>query len=75
MITSSLIRKYDVIICHFDIETTKEVESLHCCFVFGWIKLKFGVKGNFTLLISNRNLKMQYQFEIVRKCHFSSLRS
>ena len=40
---------------HFDVVTTKEVESLHCFFVFGWIKLKFGVRGNFGLLISNRN--------------------
>ena len=37
---------------HFDVATTKEVESLRCFFVFGWIKLK-----------------MQYQFEIIRKYH------
>ena len=60
---------------HFDVSTTKEVESLHCFFVFGWIKLKFGVGGNFRLLISNLNSKTQYQFQILRKCHFSSLRS
>ena len=40
---------------HFDVATTTEVESLYCFFVFGWIKLKFGVKGNFRLLISNLN--------------------
>ena len=51
------------------------MESLHCFFVFGWIKLKFGVMGNFRLLLSNLNSKTQYQFEILRKCHFSSLRS
>ena len=57
---------------HFDVVTTKEVESGHCFFVFGWIKLKFAVKGNFRL---NLNSKTQYQFEILRKSHFSSLRS
>ena len=51
------------------------MESLHCFFVFGWIKLKFGVRGNFRLLISNLSSETQYQFEILRKCHFSSLRS
>ena len=42
---------------HFDVTTTKEVESLHCFFVFGWTELKFGVGGggNFRLLISNLN--------------------
>ena len=33
--------------------TTKEMESLHRLSVFGWIKLKWGVRGNFRLLISN----------------------
>ena len=51
------------------------MESLHCFFVFGWIKLKFVARGNFRLLISNLNLKRHYQFKILRKCHFSSLRS
>ena len=56
--------------CHFDVATAKEVESFHCFFGFGWIKLKFVVKSNFRLLISNLNSKTQYQFEISRKCHF-----
>ena len=60
---------------HFDVTTTKEVESLHCFFVFWWIKLKFGVRGNFILLISNLNSETQHQFEIFRKYYFSSLRS
>ena len=60
---------------HFDVATAKEVESLHCFFVFGWIKLKFGVRGNFGFLISSLSSKMQYRFEILRKCHMSSLRS
>ena len=51
------------------------MESLHRFFIFGWIKLKFRVKGNFRLLISNLNSKMQYRFVILRKRHFSSLRS
>ena len=72
---SSLIRTYDVIIAIFDVATAKEVESLHCFFVLEWIKLKFGVRDNCRLLISNLNSKMQRHFEILRKCHFSSLRS
>ena len=51
------------------------MESFHCIFVFRWIKPKFGVRGNFRLLISNLNSNAQYQFEILTKCHFSSLRS
>ena len=58
--TSPVIRKYDVINRDSDVATTKEGESLHCFFVFGWIKLKFGVRGNFKLLISNLNSAMQY---------------
>ena len=59
---------------HFDVKTaTKEKESLHCFFIFERIKLKFGVRGNFRFLISNRNSKMQYQFEILRKCYFLPL--
>ena len=50
---SSLIRKYHVIICHFDVVTPNNVESLHCFFAFEWIQLKFGVMGNFGLLISD----------------------
>ena len=73
--TLFLIRKYVVIIVIFDVATTKEVESFHCFFVFGWIKLKFDVRDNFRLPISNFNLETKYQLEIVRKCHFSSLRS
>ena len=70
LMTSSLIHN-----CDCDVATTKEVKSLHCFFVFGWIKLKLGVRGNFRLLTSNLNSKTQYQFEILRKCHLSSLRS
>ena len=60
---------------HFDVSTTKEVDSLYCFFVFGWIELNFGVRGNLRLLISNLNSKTQYHFEILRKCHFSYVRS
>ena len=49
--------------------TTQEGESLHGFFVFGWIKLKFGVSGNFGLLISNLNSKTQYQFKILTLFH------
>ena len=54
-------------------EIYKEVESLYCFFVFGWIKLKFGVRGNFRLPISNLNSKTQYHFKILRQFHSSSL--
>ena len=60
---------------HFDVVTTQEGESLHGFFVFGWIKLKYSVSGNFGLLISNLNSETQYQFEILRKCHFFELES
>ena len=55
--TSSLTRKYDRHDRHFDVAKTKKVESLHCFFVLGLIKLKFGVRSNFRLLISNINSK------------------
>ena len=71
--TSSLIPKYDVIIAILMSRQLKNWEF--SIFVFGWIKLKFGVRGNFRLLISNLNSKTRYQFEIVRKGHFSSLRT
>ena len=53
---------------HFDVATTtREVGSLYCFFVFGWIKVKFGVRGNFGLLTSNLISKTQYHFEISSK--------
>ena len=59
LMATSLIRKYDVIIVIL-MSRQQKVESLHCFFVFGWIGLKFGVRGNFRILISNLNSKMQY---------------
>ena len=53
--------------CHVVVVTFNNVESLHCLFVFESTELKFGVRGNFGLLISNFNSKTQYQFEILRK--------
>ena len=75
LMTSFPIRKYEVIIV---ILMSRQLKKWKDCIEFlllGWIELKFGVKGNFRLLISNLNSKTQYHFEIVRKCHFSSLRS
>ena len=66
---NSKVRRHD---CHSDVATINKVENRHCLFVFGWIKLKFGVRGHFRLLVSNINSKTQYQFEILRKYHFSS---
>ena len=71
----SLIRKYDVIIVILMSRQLKKWKVFTVSLFFGWIKLEFGVRGNFRLLISNLNSKMQYQFEISRTCHFSSLRS
>ena len=51
------------------------MESIHCFFVFGWIKINFSVRDKFKLLISNINSQKHYQFAILRKCHFSSSRS
>ena len=57
MMLSSLIRKYDVIMVILILQQLKKsiVYIFHCFFVFGRIKLKFGVRGNFALLISNLN--------------------
>ena len=54
LMASFLIQKYDVIIvnllsCHLK----NRKDSLFLC--FEWIKLKFGVRGNFGLLISSLN--------------------
>ena len=75
LMTSSLTRKYDVIIIILISRQLRKWKIFIVSFAFGWIKLQFGVRGNFRLLFSNLSSKMQYQFEIVRKCHFSSLRS
>ena len=48
----------------------KKVEDLCCCIVLQWLKLKFGVRGNYGLLISNPSSKMQYQHKIARKRRF-----
>ena len=71
LVTSSLIQKYEVMIFILMSWQLKKRKAL----IVPLFKLKFGVRGNFRLLISNLNSKMQYQFEIVRKCHFSSLKS
>ena len=73
LMTSSLIRKYDVIIVILTLRQLRK-GSLHGFFAFGWIKRKFGVRDNFGLLISNFNSKTHYQFGILRKCHFSKFR-
>ena len=75
LMTSSLIRKYDVIIVILMLRQLRKWKVFIVLFVFGWIKLKFAVRGNFRLLISNRNSETQYQFENLIKCHFSFLRS
>ena len=64
---SSLIRKYDVIIIILISRLLKKGESRHCFFIFGWIKLKCGVRGNCGFLISNLHSKTQYRFKILRK--------
>ena len=59
------------LICnHFDVAAT-----FFCFFVFRWMELKFGVKGNSGFLISNLISKVQYYFKIVRKMalFFSSI--
>ena len=72
--TSFLIRKYDVIIIILMSRNLRKWKVLIVfVFVFGWIKLKFGARGNFRLLISNLHSKMQYQFAMLRKCHFFPL--
>ena len=73
LMTSSVIRKYDVIIVIFMLRQLRKWKFfIVSLFLDG---LKFGVRGNFRLLILNLNSKMQYLFARLRKCHFSSLRS
>ena len=63
LMTSSLISKYDVMIVILMLRQLNEWKVfIVSLFFFGWIKLKFGVRGNFRLLISNLNSKTQYQF-------------
>ena len=57
MMTSSLIRKYDVIIVILMSHQLRKWKVFIVSLFFGWIKLKFGVRGNFRLLISNLNSK------------------
>ena len=72
--TSSLIPKYDVIIVILMCNNWgSRKSSLFLCFWMG--QLKFGVRGNFRLLISSLNSKTEYLFAILWKCHFSSLKS
>ena len=51
LIIPSLVRKCNVIV--IVVLMTTETESLHCFFVCGCIKLNFGVRGKFRLLISS----------------------
>ena len=64
---SFLIRKYDVIIVILMLGQLTVWKVFIVFFVFEWIELKFCVRGNFGLLISNLNSKTQYQFEILRQ--------
>ena len=51
LIMSSLIRKYDVIVVILMSRQLKKWKVSIAFFVFGWIKLKFGVLSNFRLLL------------------------
>ena len=44
VISNSNVRRHNH---HFYVMTTREVESPYCFFVFGWIKLEFGLRDNF----------------------------
>ena len=54
LMMSPLIRKYDIIVILVS-QQLKKWKVFTVFLFFGWIKLKFGVRGNFRLLISNRN--------------------
>ena len=75
LMTSSLIGKYDVIIVILMSRQLGKWKVFIVSLFLDGFKLKFGVRVIFRLLISNLNSKIQYQFEIFRKCHISSLRS
>ena len=72
LMVSSLIRKCNIVIVILMLRELRKWK-VFIISVFEWIKLKLGVRGNFGVLISNLNSKMQYQFEILRKCHFFPL--
>ena len=55
LMTSFLVRKYDVIIVILMSRQLRKWKVFIVSLFFGWIKLKFGVRGNFSLLISNLN--------------------
>ena len=58
LMTSSLIGKYDVIMIILMSQQLKTSNVFMVSLFFGWIKLKFCVRGNFRLLISNLNSKL-----------------
>ena len=61
LMESSLIRKYDFIIFILMSRQLKKWKVFIVSLFFGWIKLKFGVRGNSGLLISNLNSKLSYE--------------
>ena len=55
LMTSSVIRKYDIIIVILMSQQPKKWKVCIVFFVFRWIKLKYGSRTNFRLQISNLN--------------------
>ena len=62
LMTSSLIRRYDLIIVILMSQQLRKWKRLIVSLFLDGIKLKFGVRGNFRLLISNLHSKTQYLF-------------
>ena len=61
---------YDVIL-YFRLRSAKKVENPNF-FVFNPICLKFGVEGNFVMLITKSNPKLRLDNNLSRKMQFST---
>ena len=72
LMTSLLCRFYDVIL-YFRLRSAKKVENPNF-FVFNQIFLKFGIGGNFEMLITKSNPKLRLENDFSRKkCNFLSI--
>ena len=70
LLTSLLWRFYDVIL-YFRLCSAKKAENPNF-FVFNLICLKFGIGGNFEMLIAKGNPKLRLENDLSRKMQFST---
>ena len=70
LMTSLIWRFYDIIL-YFRLRSAKKVEKPNF-FVFHPICLKFGIGGNFEMLITKSNPKLRLENDLSRKMQFST---